>query len=133
MNIDDLITMTDESDKNVNVITLTENSVEKITELLKTSDEDYLRVFVSGGGCSGFQYGFAFDNEYNENDTLVEKEGVKVIVDMQSLELIKGCEIDYVKTLGSEAFSIKNPNAKSSCGCGKSFTPADDGGGCANA
>ena len=115
-------------------VTLTESAANKIKALL--ADEAnaglHLRIFVSGGGCSGFQYGFTFDEQVKDNDTVVESQGVKLLIDPMSLDLIKGAEIDYETTIQGESFVIRNPNAASTCGCGKSFTPAE-GGGCANA
>jgi len=116
-------------------VTLTESAATKVLGLLAGENNDALnlRVFVSGGGCSGFQYGFTFDEEVKETDTVVESRGVKLLVDQMSLDLLKGAEIDYQSTVQGESFVIRNPNAASSCGCGKSFTPSESGGGCANA
>lgn len=80
-----------------------------------------LRLTVSGGGCSGFQYGFAFDATANEDDHVFEKNGVKVVTDDCSLDLLAGSTLDYVEDLIGAAFQIKNPNATASCGCGNSF------------
>ncbi|MFQ5345594.1 MAG: iron-sulfur cluster insertion protein ErpA [Mariprofundus sp.] len=116
-------------------VVLTESAAEKVQGLLEVEDNAALnlRVFVSGGGCSGFQYGFTFDDEIKENDTVVESHGVKLLVDQMSLDLLNGAEIDYQTSIQGESFVIRNPNAASTCGCGKSFTPSDSGGGCANA
>tara|TARA_R110001606_G_scaffold138698_1_gene277016 strand:+ start:416 stop:781 length:366 start_codon:yes stop_codon:yes gene_type:complete len=81
-----------------------------------------LRVFVNGGGCSGFQYGFTFDDTANPDDHRFEKAGITVLVDDASLDLLAGSEIDWVEDLGSAAFKVRNPNAASSCGCGSSFS-----------
>jgi len=81
-----------------------------------------LRVFVAGGGCSGFQYGFAFDEEVVEGDTIVETEGVKLLVDPMSLQYLMGAEIDYTEELIGTQFVIRNPNATTTCGCGSSFS-----------
>ncbi len=81
-----------------------------------------LRVAVSGGGCSGFQYGFSFDDVVNEDDRIFERDGVKVVVDEVSLELLAGSEIDFVEELIGASFQIRNPNATASCGCGSSFS-----------
>ena len=81
-----------------------------------------LRVFVQGGGCSGFQYGFTFDEEVSEEDTRMEKGGVTLLIDPMSLQYLAGAEIDYQQNVQGEQFVIKNPNAKSTCGCGSSFT-----------
>jgi len=116
-------------------IQLTEAASVKILGLLEQQGNDalHLRIFVSGGGCSGFQYGFTFDEEVKSDDTVVESHGVKLLVDAMSLGMLNGAEVDYQTSLQGESFVIRNPNAASSCGCGKSFTPSDAGEGCANA
>ncbi|MDR3391338.1 MAG: iron-sulfur cluster insertion protein ErpA [Sulfuriferula sp.] len=81
-----------------------------------------LRVYVTGGGCSGFQYGFAFDETINEDDTRIEKHGVNLVVDAVSFQYLAGAEIDYEDGLEGARFLIKNPNAASTCGCGSSFS-----------
>jgi iron-sulfur cluster insertion protein len=81
-----------------------------------------LRVFVTGGGCSGFQYGFTFDEEKNEDDTVMEKNGVQLLIDAMSYQYLMGAEIDYTEGLEGAQFVIKNPNATSTCGCGSSFS-----------
>jgi iron-sulfur cluster insertion protein len=81
-----------------------------------------LRVFVSGGGCSGFQYGFTFDENTEEGDTRVENEGVTLLVDPMSFQYLAGAEIDYTEGLEGAQFVIRNPNATSTCGCGSSFS-----------
>ncbi len=81
-----------------------------------------LRVFVSGGGCSGFQYGFTFDEVTNEDDTVLDKNGVQLLIDPMSLQYLVGAEIDYTDGLEGAQFVIKNPGAKSTCGCGSSFS-----------
>ena len=81
-----------------------------------------LRVFVTGGGCSGFQYGFTFDDELAADDTIVEREGVSLVVDPMSFQYLAGSEVDYQEGLEGSRFVIKNPNASSTCGCGQSFT-----------
>ena len=80
-----------------------------------------LRLTVSGGGCSGFQYGFSFDEAMTGEDRVFERDGVKLVVDEVSLTLLGGAEVDYVEELVGASFQVKNPNAKSSCGCGSSF------------
>ena len=116
-------------------VTLTEGAATKIKSLLKNEENKglKLRIFVSGGGCSGFEYGFTFDDEIKENDTVVENFGVGLLVDQMSMGMLKGSEVDYQTSLQGESFVIKNPNAASSCGCGKSFTPAETGAGCGHA
>jgi iron-sulfur cluster insertion protein len=81
-----------------------------------------LRVFVTGGGCSGFQYGFTFDEVTNEDDTAMEKNGVTLLIDPMSYQYLTGAEIDYQEGLEGAQFVIKNPNAQSTCGCGSSFS-----------
>ncbi len=84
--------------------------------------DSVFRITVSGGGCSGFQYGFALDDKINPEDAVFEREGVKVAIDDVSLELVKGSEITWVEDLVGSYFKMANPNAKSSCGCGTSFS-----------
>jgi iron-sulfur cluster insertion protein len=81
-----------------------------------------MRVAVLGGGCSGFQYNFSFEEQKNDDDLLIERDGASVVVDSTSLELLKGSELDYVEEMVGSAFQVKNPNATSSCGCGNSFS-----------
>jgi len=81
-----------------------------------------LRIYVSGGGCSGFQYGFAFDDETKDDDLCVEVGAIKVLVDASSLQYVMGAEIDYEESLEGSRFVIRNPNAASTCGCGSSFS-----------
>ena len=115
-------------------VTLTAHAAHKLDALLKEENNPNLklRIFVSGGGCSGFKYGFTFDEQQEEGDTVVEQNGVQVLVDATSIQYLKGIEVDYVEDLNGSQFVIKNPNAASSCGCGQSFTPSA-GGGCSNA
>jgi iron-sulfur cluster insertion protein len=107
-------------------IVLTENAARRIAALQvqEQVDNALLRIAVSGGGCSGFQYGFSFDDQRNEDDVVFERDGVGVIVDVVSLDLLDGAEIDFVEDLMGAAFQIRNPNAASSCGCGNSFSIA---------
>ena len=84
----------------------------------------FLRIAVSGGGCSGFQYGLSLDDRQNDDDVAFEKDGIRVVVDDASLGLMAGSEIDFVEDLMGAQFQIKNPNAASSCGCGNSFSIA---------
>lgn len=81
-----------------------------------------LRVYIAGGGCSGFQYGFEFDEEQAEDDLAIERNGVHLIVDPLSLQYLHGAEVDYSESLQGASFVIRNPNAKTTCGCGSSFT-----------
>jgi iron-sulfur cluster insertion protein len=102
----------------------TDNAARKVKELIDEENNPklMLRVFISGGGCSGFQYGFTFDEAEQDGDTKVEKGGVTVLVDPMSFQYLMGAEIDYQEGLNGAQFVIKNPNAKTSCGCGSSFS-----------
>jgi iron-sulfur cluster insertion protein len=104
---------------------LTESAAVQISKLLLIEEEPekkFMRVAVEGGGCSGFQYIFKFDTERNNDDLVFEKNGVEVVVDEISLELVTGGRLDYVEELIGSYFHIVNPNASSSCGCGTSFS-----------
>ncbi|AEC22076.1 iron-sulfur cluster insertion protein ErpA [Pusillimonas sp. T7-7] len=103
----------------------TDAAAHKVKELLADEDnpELKLRVFVQGGGCSGFQYGFTFDETINDDDTTIDKEGVQLLVDPMSFQYLVGAEIDYKDDLEGAQFVIRNPNANSTCGCGSSFAP----------
>jgi iron-sulfur cluster insertion protein len=105
-------------------IVLTESAARRIAELRlrERAHDAFLRIAVSGGGCSGFQYGFSFDDQKNEDDFVFERDGVAVVVDDISLGLLSGAEVDFVEDLMGAAFQIRNPNAASSCGCGNSFS-----------
>ena len=102
----------------------TDSAAAKVKELVdeEGNPELKLRVFVTGGGCSGFQYGFTFDEIINEDDTQMTKAGVTLLIDAMSLQYLAGAEIDYTEGLEGAQFVIKNPNASSTCGCGSSFT-----------
>jgi iron-sulfur cluster insertion protein len=102
----------------------TDSAASKVKELiLEEGNPDLkLRVFVSDGGCSGFQYGFTFDEVTNEDDTALEKNGVTLLIDPMSYQYLVGAEIDYSEGLEGAQFVIKNPNATSTCGCGSSFS-----------
>ncbi|WP_308390049.1 iron-sulfur cluster insertion protein ErpA [Acidithiobacillus sp. AMEEHan] len=106
------------------VMTLTDSAAEKIKSLIEEegSPDLKLRVFVTGGGCSGFQYGFTFDENVNDGDTEVEQFGVRLLVDPMSYQYLVGAEIDYSEGLEGAQFVIKNPNATTTCGCGSSFS-----------
>jgi iron-sulfur cluster insertion protein len=101
----------------------TDSAAGKVKELIEEEGNPdlKLRVFVTGGGCSGFQYGFTFDEEAGEDDTAMEKNGVTLLVDPMSYQYLVGAEIDYTEGLEGSQFVIKNPNATSTCGCGSSF------------
>lgn len=105
-------------------IILTESAVRRIALLRaqEQAENAFLRIAVSGGGCSGFQYGFTFDDQRNEDDMVFERDGVAVVVDDVSLGLLSGAEVDFVEDLMGASFQIRNPNAASSCGCGNSFS-----------
>ncbi len=102
----------------------TQAAASKVKDLIDEEGNDNLklRVFISGGGCSGFQYGFTFDENITEGDTVVEKEGVKLLIDPMSYQYLVGAEIDYTEGLEGAQFVIRNPNAQSTCGCGSSFS-----------
>jgi iron-sulfur cluster insertion protein len=105
-------------------IVLTENAARRIATLKAQENvgNALLRIAVSGGGCSGFQYGLSFDEQRNDDDFVFERDGVGVVVDEVSLELLNGAEVDFVEDLMGASFQIRNPNAASSCGCGNSFS-----------
>ncbi|NLR75903.1 MULTISPECIES: iron-sulfur cluster insertion protein ErpA [Leeia] len=105
-------------------LVFTDSASNKVRELIEEEGNPdlKLRVFVSGGGCSGFQYGFTFDEITNDDDTQVEKNGVTLLIDPMSYQYLVGAEIDYTEGLEGSQFVIKNPNATSTCGCGSSFS-----------
>ncbi len=105
-------------------ITVSESAAQQVARLLSNEGhpEQALRVSVSGGGCSGFQYDFAFDAKRLDDDIIIEKDGVTVLIDSVSAGYMAGSEIDYVNDLIGASFQVKNPNAVSSCGCGTSFS-----------
>ena len=104
-------------------LTMTASAAKRVAALIAQEGDSglMLRVSVSGGGCSGFQYGFSFDDTVNADDRTFERDGVKLVVDEVSLDLLAGSEIDYVEELIGASFQINNPQATSSCGCGTSF------------
>lgn len=106
------------------LLVFTENAANKVRQLIgeEGNPELKLRVFVSGGGCSGFQYGFTFEEAVAEDDTALEKHGVTLLVDPMSFQYLQGAEIDYSEGVEGAQFVIKNPNATSTCGCGSSFS-----------
>jgi iron-sulfur cluster insertion protein len=106
------------------VLVFTDAAAGKVGELIREEANPNLklRVFVSGGGCSGFQYGFTFDEKIEEGDFCVEKQGVQLLVDPMSAQYLMGAEIDYKEDLQGAQFVIRNPNAKTTCGCGSSFS-----------
>ena len=112
-----------------NVITITPTAAEKVRELLTQENDPSLalRIFVAGGGCSGLQYGMTLDEE-QDGDTIISQGEFKVLVDEMSLGYINGSQVDYVDSLMGAGFTVNNPQAVSSCGCGHSFKTADGGG-----
>ena len=105
-------------------LVFTDSAVAKVRALIEDENNDNLklRVFISGGGCSGFQYGFTFDETVNDGDTVIEKGGVTLLVDPMSVQYLMGAEIDYKEDLQGAQFIIRNPNAQTTCGCGQSFS-----------
>lgn len=107
-----------------NPLEFTANAAAKVLELIQEEDNDKLklRVYVQGGGCSGFQYGFTFDEEQQSDDTAVERDGVRLLVDPMSFQYLIGAKIDYKDDIDGARFIINNPNAATTCGCGSSFS-----------
>lgn len=105
-------------------INLSARAVQKVRDLVteEENEELKLRVFITGGGCSGFQYGFTFDELMADDDTVIEKDGVVVLVDPMSFQYLTGSEVDYTEGLEGSRFVINNPNATTTCGCGSSFS-----------
>ncbi|MFT4825922.1 MAG: iron-sulfur cluster assembly accessory protein [Halioglobus sp.] len=105
-------------------INLSSSAVNKVRDLVteEENEELKLRVFITGGGCSGFQYGFTFDELMADDDTVIEREGVTVLVDPMSFQYLAGSEVDYTEGLEGSRFVINNPNATATCGCGSSFS-----------
>lgn len=112
------------------LVTITDLAAEKAKALLEARElpEGALRVFVAGGGCSGFQYGMALARSTEEDDIVIERSGVKIVVDPDSAQYLSGAEIDYVDDIMKSGFSIFNPNATKSCACGSSFQTEGDAG-----
>ncbi len=133
--VTDMIEQTPQTTVQTTVITLTTTATDKVRELLTQENDPSLalRIFVAGGGCSGLQYGMTLDEE-QEGDTVLQQEGFRVLLDEMSIGYIDGSEVDYVDSLMGAGFTVNNPNAVSSCGCGHSFRTAEGGGearGCA--
>ena len=105
-------------------VTVTANAAKRIGEIIQDDGKPnlMLRVTVSGGGCSGFQYGFDFAEDENQDDSIFERDGVKVVIDDTSLDYLAGSEIDFVTEMVGSAFQVNNPNATAGCGCGASFS-----------
>jgi len=114
--------------RKTNMITITENAQSKITDLLSEENNAdlKLRTFVQGGGCSGMSYGFTFDEVQNDDDFEIAVGNFKVLIDAMSMQYLQGASIDYKEDLLGSQFSISNPNAETTCGCGSSFSVADD-------
>jgi iron-sulfur cluster insertion protein len=108
-------------DATVNFTDAAANKVKALVEEEKNPNLK-LRVSVDGGGCSGFQYGFAFDENVNSDDTVIEKNGATLLIDVSSMQYLNGSEVDYLEGLEGARFVVNNPNAKSTCGCGSSFS-----------
>jgi len=110
-------------------INVTELAATKITEILaeESKQESGLRVFVQGGGCSGFQYGLMIEEAPGAGDRVIESNGIRLFVDPISIRYLKGAQVDFVDSISGGGFTIKNPNARSTCGCGQSFTTEDTG------
>lgn len=106
------------------IMSFTDNAAHKVQSLIAEEGNDKLklRVFVTGGGCSGFQYGFTFDEDINEDDTVVNNKGASLLVDPLSYQYLVGSKIDYVEGLEGSRFVVENPQAKATCGCGSSFS-----------
>jgi len=121
-----MATATDSAPQIPNGIVFTDAAAGKVGELIAEEDNPNLklRVFLSGGGCSGFQYGFTFDEDVEDGDSQVENGGVTLLVDPMSFQYLVGAEIDYKEDLQGAQFIIRNPNAQTTCGCGSSFSPA---------
>jgi iron-sulfur cluster insertion protein len=108
------------------MITITDNATIKLRDILaeENNPDLKLRIFVQGGGCSGMSYGFTLDEVANEDDFTLDESGVQVLVDSMSMQYLTGASIDYKEDLMGATFSILNPNAQTTCGCGSSFSPA---------
>ena len=105
-------------------LVFTDSAADKVKQLIdeEGNPDLKLRVFVQGGGCSGFQYGFTFDEDVIEDDTVLDKNGVSLLIDTMSYQYLVGAEIDYKEDINGAQFVIKNPNASTTCGCGSSFS-----------
>lgn len=107
-------------------VNLSDNAVHKLRELIVqngTLENTYLRMYVAGGGCSGFRYGMALDSKLHEGDKVVEANGIKVVVDPNSVQYLDGSSVDYMESVAGSGFVVNNPNNWSTCGCGQSFSP----------
>ena len=116
--------MTEQATNNSDPLVFTSAAAKKVSELIaeEGNPELMLRIYVQGGGCSGFQYGFTFDDKVNDGDLEVEKNGVTLVIDPMSYQYLIGSEVDYKESLEGSMFVINNPNATTTCGCGASFS-----------
>ena len=130
MAIEQQETVSTTSPADLAVVSMTSRAADKLKEIITKQGRDdlALRVYVTPGGCSGFSYGMTFAEGREEDDTLIEQDGVRIVVDPMSAMYIKGSEIDFVDALMGGGFALRNPNAVSSCGCGQSFKTADQAG-----
>ena len=130
MAIEQQETVSTTSPADLAVVSMTSRAADKLKEIITKQGRDdlALRVYVTPGGCSGFSYGMTFAEGREEDDTLIEQNGVRIVVDPMSAMYIKGSEIDFVDALMGGGFALRNPNAVSSCGCGQSFKTADQAG-----
>ena len=117
-------TLTPQPDAGMPGIVFTDAAARKVQQLIleERNPDLKLRVYISGGGCSGFQYGFSFDEEQAEDDIAVDNDGVTLLVDPMSFQYLMGAEVDYQESLAGAQFVIRNPNANTTCGCGSSFS-----------
>lgn len=113
-----------ESVEQTRLISITQKAAEKIVEFMRQENKEklYLRVYVSGGGCSGLSYGMGFEEKPDEDDAIINENGVEVIIDSYSQKYLKGANVDYVESLMGSGFKINNPNVTKSCSCGHSFS-----------
>ena len=113
-------------------VTLTHPAAQAVQEAVAAKNlQGYaLRLFISGGGCSGYQYGLALDNNIREEDTVIETDGIKLLIDQESIKYLEGATVDYIEELTGSGFKIINPNAASSCGCGQSSNSSEGDAGC---
>jgi iron-sulfur cluster insertion protein len=116
--------MSDQSEMTGATLTFTQAAAKKVGGMIEDEGNPdlKLRVYIQGGGCSGFQYGFSFDEEVNEGDEVVVTDGVTLVVDPMSLQYLEGAEVDYTEGLQGAQFVVRNPNATTTCGCGSSFS-----------
>ena len=116
--------MTEASQQTETPLVFTSAAAKKVADLIaeEGNPDLMLRIYIQGGGCSGFQYGFNFDENINEGDEVVETDGVKLLIDPMSLQYLMGAEVDYTEGLQGAQFVIRNPNATTTCGCGSSFS-----------